>query len=143
MLTPFTSKWSLKSCTSYLNPRKLRGSAFMRYFIIFIGFVPYAILASYDFWLHGRARQVPLIEQIIHAGLALALGVFLSLVAAAKTVAALSVLGVFTILLSFDEFGFHAKISAHERHVHWLADTALLGFVLYWLWLDGVIDGWL
>lgn len=107
--------------------------------MIFVGFIPYAVLASYDWWLHGHARSVPRTEQILHAALALGLGVFLSLVAAANTVAALSVFAVFVIVLLFDEFGFHRHIEKHEQRVHWLADTALLGFVLYWLWFDGVI----
>jgi hypothetical protein len=113
----------------------------MRSMMIFMGFVPYAILAAYDGWLHGHARAVPRTEQILHAALALSLGIFLSLVAAANTVAALAVFAVFVVLLLFDEFGFHGDIEKHEQRVHWLADTALLGFVLYWLWFDGVIYG--
>jgi len=114
----------------------------MRFMTILIGFIPYAILAGYDCWLHGYARPVPRTEQVLHAGLALSLGIFLSLVIAAKTLAALFVLGVFTCLLLLDEFGFHAGIEVHERRIHWLADAALLGFVFFWLWIDGVIDEW-
>ncbi len=113
----------------------------MRFMTILIGFIPYAILAGYDSWLHGYARHVSRTEQMLHVGLALSLGIFLSLVIAAKTLAALSFLGIFTCLLLVDEFGFHADIEIHERRIHWLADAALLGFVFYWLWIDGVIDG--
>lgn len=107
--------------------------------MIFIGFIPYAMLAGYDWWLHGHARSVPRNEQLLHAVLAVSLVFFLSLVASANTVAALSVFAVFALVLMIDEFGFHRQIEKHEQLVHWLADSALLAFVLYWLWFDGVI----
>lgn len=107
--------------------------------LIFIGFIPYVMLAGYDCWLHGHARAVPRIEQILHAVLAVSLVFFLSLVASNNIIAALSVFAVFVLVLLIDEFGFHRQIEKHEQRVHWLADSALLGFVLYWLWFDGVI----
>jgi hypothetical protein len=104
-----------------------------------LAFAPYAALAGYDGWLHEKARVVPRIEQTLHAGLAIALIAFVVLVMRAQTLPALIAFGLFTTILLFDELGFHAPLARHERRIHWLADTALVGFVLFWLWLDGAI----
>jgi hypothetical protein len=111
--------------------------AWQRLALLAAGFAPYALISGYDQWLHRHARRVPRLEQALHAGLALAMGAFLTLVARAETRAALAALALFAGLLLLDEFGYHGSIDRHERRVHWLADAALAGFVIGWLWLDG------
>ncbi|MEO8670884.1 MAG: hypothetical protein ABI411_06190 [Tahibacter sp.] len=111
----------------------------MRLLWLALSFVPYAALAGYDGWLHEKARVVPRVEKILHAGLALSLIAFLVLVVRGQTTAALIVLGAFLIFLMTDEFGYHAPLARHEKHIHWLADAALASFVLCWLWIDGVL----
>lgn len=111
----------------------------MRLLWLALAFAPYATLAGYDGWLHEKARSVPRVEQALHAGLAIALIAFGVFVVRAQTLPALIALGLFAIILLFDELGFHAPLAWRERRVHWLADTALAGFVFFWLWLDGAI----
>ena len=111
----------------------------MRVLALAVGLAPYALLAGYDGWLHEKARVVPRFEQALHAGLAVTLIAFVVLVFRGATVPALAALAAFTVLLLSDEFGFHAQVARHERRIHWLADAALAGFVVYWLRLDDVI----
>jgi len=100
--------------------------------------MPYLIFAGIDTWLHERARRVPRVEQILHAGLAISLIVFLTAVFSARTMIALIALCVFIVLEIFDEFGFHIHLGARERGIHFAAYAALLGFVLTWQWMgDG------
>jgi hypothetical protein len=110
----------------------------MRLLSLALALTPYAALAGYDGWLHEKARVVPRIEQALHAGLALSLIAFVTLVVRAQSNAAFIALGVFAILLLADEFGYHAPLESRERRIHWLADAALAGFVVFWCWLDGV-----
>jgi len=116
---------------------ELDSHALHRLALLAAGYAPYALISGYDQWLHRHARQVPRLEQAIHAGLILVMGVFLALVAQARTQAALYALAGFAGLLMLDEFGYHGGIGLHERRVHWLADAALAGFVWWWLALDG------
>lgn len=110
----------------------------MRLLWLAAGFLPYVALAGYDGWLHEKSRVVPRVEQLLHAGLALALVVFVVLVVRAQVTAALMALGIFGLLLAADELGYHAALAPRERRIHWLADAALAGFVLFWLRVDGV-----
>lgn len=113
----------------------------MRLFLLALGFAPYAALAGYDGWLHEKARRVPRVEQALHAVLAVAMLAFVVLVIRAEIVAGLVVFAVFAVVLLIDELGFHAELDRRERRIHWSADAALLGFVCWWLWVDGVIGG--
>jgi hypothetical protein len=110
----------------------------MRLLWLALGFAPYVALAGYDGWLHEKARVVPRVEQVLHALLALTLIAFVVFVVRAQTFWALVSLGGFSVALLADEFGYHAHLARHERRIHWLADSALLCFVLWWLWLDGI-----
>lgn len=111
----------------------------MRLLWLALAFSPYFALACYDGWLHEKARVVPRVEKVLHAGLFVSLIAFMALVVRARTAAALVAFGIFVVLILIDELGYHAAIAPHERRVHWLADTALAGFVLFWLGLDGVL----
>ena len=111
----------------------------MRLAWLALAFLPYFSLAAYDGWLHEKARVVPRVEKWLHAGLFVFLVAFIFFVIRAHTRPALIAFAVFTAFLLIDELGYHAPLARHERHIHWLADAALGGFVLFWLWFDGVI----
>jgi len=111
----------------------------MRVLWLALAFSPYFALACYDGWLHERARVVPRVEKALHAGLFVSLIAFMVLVVRARTAAALVTFGVFVVLILIDELGYHAPIALRERRVHWLADAALAGFVVFWLGLDGIL----
>jgi dipeptide/tripeptide permease len=111
----------------------------MRLFWLGLGFSPYLLVACYDGWLHEKARVVPRVEKVLHAGLFLSLIAFVFLVAREHTLAALTVLAVFITFLLIDELGYHAELARHERRVHWLADALLAGFVAFWLCFDGIL----
>jgi hypothetical protein len=100
-----------------------------------LAFLPYAILAGVDTWMHERSRRVPRFEQALHAAAAVGLLVFLGAVVSAKTMIALCALCAFVAVASFDEFGFHAHLAARERRVHFASYIALLTFVLAWQWI--------
>ena len=106
----------------------------MRLVWLGMALMPYAIFAGVDTWLHERSRRVPRIEQMLHAGLAISLIVFLTAVFSARTMIALIALCVFVVLEVFDEFGFHRHLEARERRIHFAAYVALLAFVLTWQW---------
>lgn len=110
----------------------------MRLVWLALAFAPYLALAAYDGWLHEKARVVPRVEKVLHAGLFFSLAAFVILVARARTSAALAVLAVFLVFLVIDELGYHATLARTERRIHWTADAFLAGFVAFWLWLDGI-----
>lgn len=111
----------------------------MRLAWLALAFLPYFSLAAYDGWLHEKARVVPRVEQWLHAGLFVFLVAFIVFVARASTPAALTAFAIFAVILLIDELGYHAQLARHERRIHWLADAALGGFVVFWLCFDGVI----
>jgi hypothetical protein len=111
----------------------------LRLILLALGFLPYLALAGYDGWLHEKARVVPRVEKWLHAGLFVALSVFIALVVRERTMAALAAFAAFVALLLIDELGYHADLARHERRIHWLADFALGAFVVYWLWFDGIL----
>jgi len=97
--------------------------------ILFLSFVPYLCLGLYDTWLHDKARQVPRIEQVFHAVLAvsvgsLALGLFFDL---PKLI--WPTLVGFTVAALADEFGFHGQLPRHERLIHFAAYTCFALFI--------------
>lgn len=110
----------------------------MRLVWLGMGLMPYVIFAGIDTWLHERSRRVPRIEQMLHAGLAISLIVFVTAVFSAWAMLALIALCMFVVLEIFDEFGFHRHLDARERRIHFAAYVALLAFVLTWRWMgDG------
>lgn len=111
----------------------------MRLLWLALGFLPYAALAGYDGWLHEKARVVPRIEQALHAALALSMLLFVVLVIRGEVVAGMVAIAGFAVVLLIDELGFHAMLDRRERRIHWFADAALLGFVVWWLYIDGII----
>jgi len=104
----------------------------MRLLWLSLGLVPYLSLAGLDAWMHERDRRVPRVEQALHAGLALAIGAFLTGVFTSRTLLASIALIVFVALLVADEAGFHRGLERRERHVHVASWVALAGFVLLW-----------
>jgi hypothetical protein len=104
----------------------------MRLLWLSLGLVPYLSLAGIDAWMHERHRRVPRIEQALHAGLAIAIGGFLTGVFTQRTALAAVALAAFIALLVADEAGFHRGIAARERRVHVASWIALAGFVLLW-----------
>jgi hypothetical protein len=101
-----------------------------------LALVPYLAAAGCDAWMHERGRRVPRVEQWLHAGLAVAITVFLAAVFAARPPVALAALGVFAILLTLDEAGFHRNIGSAERRVHAGSWAGLAAFVAVWWMVD-------
>jgi hypothetical protein len=98
----------------------------------FVGasFLPYLALALYDGWMHEKARRVPMVEQGLHAVLALSIiALVTGMVLDAQRVA-WAALAVFVLAALADEFGFHGALSRRERGVHFAAWAALALFVI-------------
>lgn len=110
-----------------------------RMFWLSAALLPYLLVAGWDAYLHERVRKVPVAEKWVHALLALLLLAFVSAAFTARTVPALLLLAGFLVVAAWDAFGFHALLDRHERRVHALANSLLLGFILFWLWIDRVI----
>lgn len=105
--------------------------------LLALAVLPYATLLALDAWMHERARQVPRLEQWLHAGLALGIGSFLLAAFLDRTALAFTVLGLTSILMIWDELGFHQGLSRRERLVHLLTFFALIGFITIWRWSEG------
>ena len=108
----------------------------MRNLWLGLALVPYLAAAGVDAWMHERARQVPRVEQWIHAGLALTLGTFLVAVFREVPPVAFAALAAFVALVAWDELAFHKAIARSERRVHVASWFALAGFVAAWWWVD-------
>lgn len=118
----------------------LRGGVGMsRMFWLSVALLPYLLVAGWDAYLHERVRKVPTVEKWVHALLAVLLLAFVSAVFTARTQLALVLLAAFALVAVWDAFGFHALLSRHERRVHAVANSLLLGFIVFWIWFDGVI----
>lgn len=97
---------------------------------------PYFSLALLDGWMHERSRRVPRTEQALHAGIFLSLAAFFAGAFLARDTLAVAGICCFAALYGVDEFGFHRGIGALERRIHAVATLALLGFVLFWRFVD-------
>lgn len=102
-------------------------------FLLAVALVPYLALVLVDGWMHEKSRQVPRIEQWIHAAIFLLIGVFLVAVFLDRTMIAAATLLVVIPCLAVDEFGFHGGLAVRERRIHYFADLALGLFVGVWL----------
>lgn len=92
--------------------------------------LPYLCLATYDSWLHKRARRVPLSEQAFHAGLFLSfvsLGIGLFLDRPRMVLPAFSALVVSALA---DELGFHRALPRRERWLHFAAYACFALFMV-------------
>jgi hypothetical protein len=102
--------------------------------IMIAALTPYLTLALWDGWLHEKARQVPTVEKLLHALLALAGVVLVWALFMGHPGVALLGLAVFAIACSFDEFGFHGPLAARERRLHFAAYTCFAGFICVSFW---------
>ena len=98
--------------------------------ILLLSFVPYLCLGLYDGWLHDKARQVPRLEQVFHAVLAvsvggLVLGLFFDLTKLVRP----ALVG-FAVAALADEFGFHGTLPRHERRIHFAAYACFALFIV-------------
>lgn len=91
--------------------------------------VPYLALAGYDGWLHEKARQVPRVEKILHALLAVAGVVMVCALFKDRPDVATIALAVFAAATVWDEAGFHGPLAARERRLHFAAYACLSGFL--------------
>src|SRR5437867_1726216 len=66
----------------------------MRNIWLGLALVPYLAAVGVDAWMHERSRRVPRVEQWIHAGLALAMAVFLGAVFAGRAAPAVAALAI-------------------------------------------------
>jgi len=108
----------------------------MRNIWLGLALIPYLAAVGVDAWMHERSRRVPRVEQWVHAGLALAMAVFLGAVFAGRAGPATASLALFAVLLAVDESAFHKPIAKAERRVHLGSWIALAGFVAAWRWID-------
>jgi hypothetical protein len=96
---------------------------------LFLSFVPYLCLGLYDGWLHDKARQVPRLEQVFHAVLAISVGsLLLGLFFDRPKLIRPALVGV-TVAALADEFGFHGTLPRHERRIHFAAYTCFALFI--------------
>lgn len=113
-------------------------TAATRLVLLAAALVPYAALAAVDAWMHERHRQVPRLEQALHAVAALTfLGFLVGVFRDIRTLA-LASLCAFAVVSAWDEFGFHAGLAARERRVHFAAYGALGLFVAAWALTAGI-----
>lgn len=96
---------------------------------IILGFVPYLALASYDGWLHEKARRVPKPEQALHALLFISVLVLMLGLFRQQAPLFWAALAVFTLAGCADEFGFHGQLHARERRLHHWAYASFAGFL--------------
>jgi hypothetical protein len=98
----------------------------------FVGasFLPYLALALYDGWMHEKARRVPIVEQGLHAALALSIIALVTGMALDAQRVAWTALAVFVVSTLADELGFHRGLPRRERGVHFAAWSALALFVV-------------
>ena len=108
----------------------------MRNLWLGLALLPYLAAAGADAWMHERGRQVPRVEQWLHAGLAATMALFLAAVFAGRIRVALGALAAFAVLLAGDELGYHAKIGIAERRLHSVSWLALAGFLATWWLVD-------
>jgi hypothetical protein len=101
-----------------------------------VGLLPYLGTAGIDTWMHERARKVPIVEQGLHAALAVAFTAFALFVFLRRELPAVASLAAFLACLIIDERGFHRELAAKERRVHVISWVALLLFVGVWLWTE-------
>lgn len=97
--------------------------------LLFLSLAPYLGLAAYDGWLHEKARQVPVVEKILHALIAVAVAVVVWALFFAHPAWAWPALAVFALAGAFDEFGFHRQLHHHERRLHYIAYAGFGVFV--------------
>ena len=95
---------------------------------------PYLALAAWDGWLHEKARQVPTVEKLLHAILAVAGVVLVSALFLGRPGFALAGLAVFVVASAIDEFGFHALLALRERRLHFAAYACFAGFIGVSVW---------
>ena len=101
-----------------------------------LALLPYLATAGADMWIHERGRQVRRLEQWVHGGLAVTMGLFLAGVFLERASVALGALGGFFAFLAWDEFAFHRGIARRERQVHVASWVALAGFLALWWLVD-------
>jgi hypothetical protein len=103
-------------------------------YIMVIALAPYLTLAAYDGWLHEKARQVPAIEKLLHAALAISGVALVAALFSGNSNVAWSCLAVFVVVGGIDEFGFHGPLSSHERRLHCAAYACFAAFIGVALW---------
>lgn len=106
----------------------------MRLLVLSVALAPYLGFVAIDAWMHEKARRVPMVEQCLHAGIALGVGAFfVAAFLGADTLAGILLL-LSLPLMAADEIGFHGHLSKRERLVHLAEGLSLIAFVLVWLW---------
>jgi len=101
-----------------------------------LGLLPYLGTAGIDTWMHERARKVPVVEQLFHAGLAITFTAFVICVFLRREVSAIASLAAFAVCLVLDELGYHRGLARNERRVHVISWAALLLFIGVWRWTE-------
>lgn len=90
--------------------------------------------------MHERSRRVPKLEQWIHAGLGVTIGLFFTMVFRGESQFALASLTGFAVLVAFDELQFHQGIATREKRIHQASWVALAVFVCAWQWIDSYAE---
>jgi len=96
--------------------------------------VPYLAIASYDFWLHETDRQVPRVEGMYHAVIAVGILIFLTTATLGWNLVATFALVILIGSAVMDELLFHGNLKAHEKRLHLFGGLALVFCIGVWLW---------
>ena len=94
--------------------------------------VPYVTLVGVDTWMHERERRVPRLERVLHYTAGMLFLAFVVAVFRDAAGAALALLALFVAVAAWDELGFHRRLDARERRVHFVSYVALALFVGAW-----------
>jgi hypothetical protein len=111
-------------------------NAVTRIVLLGTALTPYIALAGVDAWMHERERQVPRLEQVLHAAAALLFVGFVAAVFSGSMIVAPVLLAGFAICATCDELGFHRQLAKSERRIHFAAYAALALFVGAWRLLE-------
>lgn len=101
---------------------------------VLLAAIPYLAIAGYDFWLHETDRQVPRVESLFHAGIALGVAAFLTTATLGQNLLAGIALGMLLVAAVVDEVWFHGGLDPRERRLHYFGGLALAFCIGVWVW---------
>jgi hypothetical protein len=101
----------------------------MRVLVLCAAVAPFLWLAYRDNLFHLRGRRVPLVENLLHVGLGVALVVTIGGGFAGRVDRLLAGVGGVAVLGALDEFVYHRQIPVEEHDLHAKEHFTLLLFV--------------
>ena len=111
----------------------------MRAAILTFSFLPFLYYGAKDTAFHFKGRKVTLTEHLLHAAIAIVLGIMFTHALMAHHLVMLGALVLFAVTGAVDEYIFHRDIPAEESNLHAKEHLALLIFIVVSLatdWLE-------